>query len=198
MSRRGKKARPGVAMLAGAALLLALVLAYAGALNWGRSPAPTIGGAFTLQSSDGRTVTDRDFRGKYLLIYFGYTTCKDVCPITLAALGDAMTRLGRTADQVQPVFITVDPAHDTPAVMRAYVRQFSPRLEGLTGTAAQIDAVTANYHVMRIRHGTTIDHSSVIYVIGPEGNYLSPIPADAPPSAMAVLVAQAVMHAEAP
>src|SRR4029077_7237917 len=100
--------------------------------------ASLVGGPFTLRDGNGRTVTERDFRGKYMLVYFGYTFCPDVCPTTLNEMSEALDRLGPKADRVQPIFITVDPKRDTPAVVKQYVTAFTPRLIGLTGTPEQI------------------------------------------------------------
>jgi len=117
-------------------LLVALLLLGIGGFLWlnGEAGGPVVGGPFTLVSGDGHTVTDRDFRGKYLLVYFGYTYCPDVCPTTLNAVAGALDKLGSTADRLQPLFITVDPRRDTPEVIKQYTAAFSPRLLGLTGT----------------------------------------------------------------
>ena len=152
-----------------------------------------IGGPFTLVASpDGRTVTDRDFRGRYVLLYFGYTLCPDVCPTTLAQVAAALDLMGPDADRIRPVFVTVDPARDTPPVVRAYVAAFSPKLVGLTGTPAQIAAVEAEYRVYAERHVTgpgpedyTMDHSSILYLIDPRGNFVEVLPADATAAALA-------------
>ncbi len=151
-----------------------------------------IGGPFTLTDGDGRTVTDRDLRGRYLLVYFGYTFCPDVCPTTLNALAGALTAMGRDADRVTPVFITVDPERDTPSVLRSYVAAFSPRLRGLTGTPAQIATVEREYRVYAARHVTgpgpgdySMDHTSLIYLMDPRGRFVSVVRADQAPAEMA-------------
>jgi protein SCO1/2 len=168
-------------------LLVALLLLGTGAFLWlnGEAGGPAIGGKFTLVSGDGRTVTDRDFRGKYLLVYFGYTYCPDVCPTTLNAVAGALDKLGPTADRLQPLFITVDPRRDTPAVIKQYAAAFSPRLLGLTGTPAEIAAVAKEYHVYYAEHRTgpgpndySMDHSSILYLMGPDGQFIAPIRAD--------------------
>lgn len=128
-------------------ILIAILLLGTGTFLWlnGNAGGPTVGGPFTLESSSGHAVSDRDFRGKYMLVYFGYTYCPDVCPTTLNAVADALDRMGKRADDLQPLFITVDPRRDTPAVMKQYTAAFSPRLLGLTGTDAQIAAVAKEY-----------------------------------------------------
>lgn len=170
-------------------MLVALLLLGTGAFLWlnGEAGGPPVGGPFTLvDSNTGHMVTDRDFRGKYLLVYFGYTYCPDVCPTTLNAVARGLDRLGKKADDLQPVFITVDPQRDTPAVMKQYTAAFTPRLVGLTGTPTQIAAVAKEYHVYYARHQTgpgpndySMDHSSILYLMGPDGRFIAPIRADA-------------------
>jgi protein SCO1/2 len=168
-------------------LLVALLLLGTGAFLWlnGNAGGPVVGGPFTLVSGDGHTVTDRDFRGKYLLVYFGYTYCPDVCPTTLNAVADALDKLGSSADRLQPLFITVDPRRDTPQVIKQYTADFSPRLLGLTGTPAEIAAVAKEYHVYYAEDRTgpgpndySMDHSSILYLMGPDGHFIAPIRAD--------------------
>ena len=175
-------------------LLVALLLLGTGAFLWlnGEAGGPTVGGPFTLVSGDGHTVTDRDFRGKYLLVYFGYTYCPDVCPTTLNAVAGALDKLGSTADRLQPLFITIDPRRDTPAVVKQYAAAFSPRLLGLTGTPAEIAAVAKEYHVYYAEHRTgpgpndySMDHSSIIYLMGRDGRFIAPIRADGTSAEMA-------------
>lgn len=182
-----------IALAACAAILLA------GGLFWLARPAGEagIGGPFQLEGADGHAVTDRAFRGKYMLVYFGYATCPDVCPTTLADVAAALDALGARGAAVQPVFITIDPARDTPAVLGPYVANFSPRFVGLTGTAEQVAAVAREYRVYYARHRTgdgpndyTMDHSSILYLMGPDGAFITPIPADEPPAAMAADIAR--------
>jgi cytochrome oxidase Cu insertion factor (SCO1/SenC/PrrC family) len=156
-----------------------------------------IGGPFQLVDSAGHPVTDQAFRGKYMLVYFGYTFCPDVCPTTLADVATALDKLGPRAGEVQPLFITVDPQRDTPAVVGQYAANFSPRLVGLTGTADQIAAVAHAYRVYYARHRTgdgpgdyTMDHSSILYLMGPDGHFIAPIRADEQPEAMAADIAR--------
>lgn len=151
-----------------------------------------VGGPFTLTNTEGKPVTDKDFRGKFMLVYFGYTYCPDVCPTTLSDVTGALEKMGAAADRVQPVFISVDPGRDTPDVMRQYVSAFSPRLKGLTGTPEQIAAVAKEYHVYYASHAAspgatdyTVDHSSILYVMGPNGQFVGVIRADSGPEAIA-------------
>ena len=182
-------------------LLVAVLLLGAGGFLWltGAAGGPSVGGPFTLVNDNGKTVTDRDFRGKYMLVYFGYTYCPDVCPTTLNAIAQAMDRLGAKAKDVQPIFITVDPHRDTPAVMKQYVNAFSPSLIGLTGTPEQIAAVAKEYRVYYAKHVTgpgpndyTMDHSSIIYMMGPNGKFIAPVAASDSPAEMAKDIARLV------
>jgi protein SCO1/2 len=136
-----------------------------------------IGGPFHLVNQDGRDVTDADFRGRWMLVYFGYTYCPDVCPTELQTIAAALDKLGANAKAVAPVFITVDPARDTPQVLKNYVKLFDSRLVGLTGTPQQIADVAKRYHVYYARAGDgnsanyTMDHSSFLYLMDPSGHF---------------------------
>ncbi len=171
------------------AVLLAVLLIGAGGFLWlssgGRDNPLGIGGPFTLLDGNGQTVTDKDFRGKYMLVYFGYTFCPDVCPTTLNAVADAMDKLGPAGSSIQPLFITVDPKRDTPAVVKQYTAAFGPKIEGLTGTPEEIAEVAKEYRVYYAEHRTgpgpndySMDHSSVLYLMGPNGDFVAPVRAD--------------------
>ncbi len=145
---------------------------------WNREP---IGGPFALTDQTGATRTDADFRGKILLVYFGFTYCPDVCPTDLQEIAAAVDRLGPAGDAVQPLFITVDPERDTPAHLKDYVALFHPRLVGLTGSAAAIKdaarAYRAYYAKVPLDKGAyTVDHSAFIYLMGRDGHYLGFFP----------------------
>ena len=114
----------------------------------------TVGGPFTLTAPDGTTVTDETYRGKWLLVFFGYTSCPDICPTTLSEIAAALELLGPDAAKLQPIFITVDPERDTPEVMGRYTGAFDPRIVGLTGSPQQIAAVAAQYGAYSERHNT--------------------------------------------
>jgi protein SCO1/2 len=196
---RGKRLRLAI----GVALGLALAAGVAADL-WLRSEthqvestgSALIGGPFSLVDPAGKPVTDRDFRGRYMLIYFGYTHCPDVCPITLAKVAAALQMLGPRADHVQPIFITVDPRRDTPEVIGRYATQFSPRILGLTGSPAQIAAVERAYKVYASAESTpaqldaAIDHTSILYLMGPDGRFIAPVRIDGSPAEVATDVAR--------
>ena len=138
-----------------------------------------IGGPFALQDKSGKTITDKDFRGKLMLVYFGYTYCPDVCPTTLGVMGQALDKL--TPDerkQVAALFITVDPERDTQKVVGDYAANFAPDLVGLTGAPEAVQSVEREYHVYAKKHeekdgSYSMDHSSIIYVMGKDGGYRS-------------------------
>src|SRR5579863_8824306 len=127
-------------------LVVAVLIMGTGAFFWlSGGSASLVGGPFTLEDGAGKQVSDHDFRGKYMLVYFGYTFCPDVCPTTLNEVADALEQLGAKANELQPIFITVDPKRDTPAVVKQYVTAFTPQLIGLTGTTEQIAEVAKEY-----------------------------------------------------
>lgn len=139
----------------------------------------SIGGPFTLTDQNGVLRHDSDFRGKLMLVYFGYTYCPDACPAALNTMTAALDKLGATADAVQPIFITVDPARDTPAQMKTYAANFTPRLVALTGTPTEIAAAAKAYRVyfQKVKGGGpddySMDHSAFIYLMGRDGKYLA-------------------------
>ncbi|HTP92189.1 MAG TPA: SCO family protein [Xanthobacteraceae bacterium] len=143
-------------------------------LMWGRGH---VGGPFTLIDHTGKQRTDADFRGKLLIVYFGYTTCPDICPTELMQIGLAVDKLGAAGDEVQPLFISVDPERDTPAVLAPYVAQFHPRLIGLTGTPQQIRSVADSYKAYYAKYTPPdgaiylIDHTGFVYLVGRDGQY---------------------------
>ena len=168
-------------------LLAAVLILGTGAFFWlsEGGTASLVGGPFVLEDGNGKQVTDRDFRGKYMLVYFGYTFCPDVCPTTLNEVSEALDHLGAKADRLQPIFITVDPKRDTPAVVKQYAAAFTPKLLGLTGTPDEIAKVANEYRVYYAEHRTgpgandyTMDHSSVLYLMGPDGQFIAPIRTD--------------------
>jgi protein SCO1 len=169
-------------------LLVAVLLLAAGGYLFlsGSQPAGlTVGGPFSLIDGDGKPVTDQTWHGKYMLVYFGYTFCPDVCPTTLTNLSDALDKLGAKADRIQPLFITVDPKRDTPDVVKQYAAAFGPRIIGLTGSAEQIATAAKEYRVYYAEHRTgpgpddySMDHSSVLYLMGPDGRFIAPLRAD--------------------
>lgn len=150
-----------------------------------------IGGPFTLVDGDGRTRTDAEFRGRLMLIYFGYTYCPDVCPTELQAMAQAVELLGEDASKVQPIFITVDPERDSPEVVKAYAANFGAGMIGLTGTPEQVAQAARAYRVYYRKASSEsatdylMDHSSIIYLMGPDGRFLTHFSRGAAPADMA-------------
>lgn len=151
----------------------------------------SIGGPFTLTDQDGRTVSDRDFAGKLMLVYFGFTNCPDICPTGLQTIAIAMDGLAGDAARVQPILISVDPERDTPAVLKEYVQAFHERLIGLTGTPEQIAKVAREYRVYYQKVplkesslGYSVDHSGFIYLMDGQGRYLTHFRHDVAPDEM--------------
>jgi protein SCO1/2 len=186
--RRPPFPRTILTVLAGlAALLVVLAIALVPRLSEMAPQAPSIGGPFSLVDQTGRTVTDADFRGKLMVIYFGYTFCPDVCPTTLGNLSQAYDQLSPAEQaQVVPIFITVDPERDTVDQMAQYVDAFSPALIGLTGSPDQITAVLKEFHVYAHKADEKdgnygVDHSSILYVMGKDGKYAAHFPGEVSP-----------------
>ena len=183
-----------------AVALGALVFLGAAALlggNWLR-PAELHGTAFPPGPPENFTLTSArgpvrlaEFRGAPVVLFFGYTSCPDVCPTTLSRLARATRRLGPRADRVRVVMVTVDPERDTPARLAEYTAAFDPRFIGLSGTPAQIDSVAAHFGIAHTRHpgsaaaGYTVDHTSSALVLGPDGSLCVIWPYDLAPEDMA-------------
>jgi protein SCO1/2 len=154
----------------------------------------TLGGPFELTDQNGVTRTDRDFHGSYPLIYFGFTHCPDLCPTTLAVIGQALDALAQDApekaERVLPVFVTIDPARDTVAVLKSYAASFHPQLVALTGAPDQIErmakAYGAYYAPVPIGGGDyMMDHSGFILLMGPAGEYVTHFESDITPAVLA-------------
>jgi protein SCO1/2 len=151
-----------------------------------------IGGPFELVGKDGKTVTDEDFRGRYTLVFFGFTHCPDICPAELQVMSAALEDLGDDADKVVPIFISLDPERDTPEAVTAYVESFGPDFVGLTGSREQIEKAAKAYRVSykkfqdeSMGNDYSIDHSALVYLMGPDGEFVTHIPYGTPAEKMA-------------
>lgn len=178
------------------AMALALILA---GCRGEAAPPPlegaTMGGPFTLTGHDGRRVGDRDFAGKYRIVYFGFTFCPDVCPTDLQTVAAGLRQFEASdperAARVQPIFISVDPERDTPDVLRRYVAAFHPRLIGLTGSEAEIARVARAHGVYYTREPAAengdylVDHSRMVVLYGPGGEPIAILPHDRGPDGVA-------------
>jgi protein SCO1/2 len=176
-----------IPLLVGMAVFVLGALLLAGATAWSLRPqaagevrASAIGGPFQLVDQDGKTVTDKDFLGEPLLVFFGFTHCPDVCPTTLFELSEVLNRLGPDAKRVRAAFVTVDPERDTPEVMKRYLSSFNPQLRGLTGDQAAIDGIVKAYRVyarkVPLDDGDyTMDHTAVVYLMDKSGRFVAPL-----------------------
>jgi len=146
------------------------------------------GGPFSLVDQHGKTVTDRDFLGKYVLMFFGYTYCPDVCPTTMQVIGDSLDALGEKGQNIQPVFVSVDPERDTPAELTVYLSHFHPRMIALSGPKDQIVGLADDYGAtyFKVYQGPStgdddkggkgdysINHSAAVYLMGPDGKFIT-------------------------
>lgn len=173
--------------------LIVAVLTFAAAVTsifWlHQRQTPTIGGPFELiDAATGRQVSDQAFRGKWLLVFFGYTHCPDVCPTTLSNIAESMAQLGPLAEQIQPLFITVDPERDTRDVLLDYVTAFDPRIIGLSGSAEQIAAAARAYHIYYARRvigdDYYLDHTAAVHLMRPDRTHASSFLSTADPLEM--------------
>jgi protein SCO1 len=193
------------------ALLLALLIGLAAGIMTavvialvpgGPPPGPTtapastgraaIGGPFSLTDGSGQAVTEKDFAGKPMLVFFGFTNCPDVCPAGLQVLAAALDRLGDKAQGVSPLFITVDPERDTPELVGKYAKSFHPRIVGLSGTPEQVAAVVKAYRVYARKQPSegsaaeyNMDHSSFFYLMDANGAYVKHFPHSVDPAELA-------------
>ena len=184
-----------------AALAAAVAILTVAVLLWARtSPVPAgplagsgVGGAFALVDQDGRAVTHRTYAGKWRLMYFGYTFCPDVCPVDVQKIAQGMKAFAHDdparAAKVVPIFVTVDPERDTPAVLKTFVRAFSPTMVGLTGTPAQAEAARKAFRVYAKKAGTgrdyLVDHTAITYLMDPANQPVSFLDHGATPQAIA-------------
>ncbi len=159
------------------------------------APQP-VGGPFSLTDHTGQPVSDDDFRGRYMLVYFGFIFCPDICPTELSTMVRAIRALGPAGDEIVPMLITIDPARDTPEALANYVSLFDERLIGLTGTDAEIAEVADAYRVFYARVPSEadsehylMDHSAFVYLMGPDGQNVAVFPQGVGPDRMAEALA---------
>ncbi len=190
--------KPGYA---GALALALFAAAFAGVfavLNGGERPqsegTALIGGPFSLKDTSGKRVTDRDFRGKLMLVLFGYAHCPDVCPTELQIVSTVMDMLGPDANKVAPVFISVDPKRDTPDALSSYMKNFSPAITALTGDENDVASAAKAYRVYYRKAGESgageysVDHSAFFYLMDSEGKYVTHFSFNTAPDAMLAVI----------
>ncbi len=171
-----------VLFIAGFAAAYSYRFTPGGSFSQGRA---LIGGPFSLSDSSGKRVTEHDFQGKLMLVFFGYTHCPDVCPTELQNMSDVIGKLGPDAKQIAPIFISVDPARDTPRAVADYVGNFSPQIIGLTGTQDEVASAAKAYRVYFKKAGGSqgnyfVDHSAFIYLMDRNGKYITHFMFNAP------------------
>jgi len=177
------------AFLAGLVIFLGVILFMTQYQGPGGS-ASAIGGPFKLVDQNGKTITEEDFKGHPLLVFFGYTHCPDICPTTLFEMSEVLHALGKDADGVNALFITVDPERDTAPVMKDYLSSFDPHLRGATGDQKAIDAVEKAYRVYAKKVLTdkgdySMDHTALVYLMDKQGRFVAPFKLDRKPAAAA-------------
>lgn len=177
---------PAAAFLFGlAALVLAAVWTLAPPATGNRTS--SVGGPFSLTTMEGKRFTDRDVLGAPTLVFFGFTHCPDICPTKLMELSEVLRAAGDKANAVRALFITVDPARDTPEALKSYLSSFDPRIIGLTGTQEEIDAVVKAYRAYSKRVPTssgdyTMDHTAIIYLMDKRGDFIGSFNIERPPA----------------
>ena len=167
-------------LLIAAVLVMMLMLVFAGVALFKRNAptpqSPQLDTSFSLTDENGRPTTQEDYSGRYKLVFFGFTHCPDICPLHLQTIGETLDLLGDKAEQVAPLFITLDPARDTLEVLRTYTDYFHPALIGLRGTESQTTAITKGFRLYASKvpteDGYTLDHSALTYLLSPEGDYI--------------------------
>jgi protein SCO1/2 len=182
-SRARRLALPIVALTIGVVALATAV--YLTILPRGGS-AVSVGGPFSLVAGDGRTVTDRDMRGAPYLVFFGFTHCPDICPTKLFQMSEVFRAMGANGDKVRALFITVDPERDTPELMKSYVSSFDGRIIGLTGDRAAIDKAVRDFRAYAKKVPTkdgdyTMEHTSLVYLMGKDGAFIGAFNLERPP-----------------
>jgi cytochrome oxidase Cu insertion factor (SCO1/SenC/PrrC family) len=157
----------------------------------GKALLAALGGPFSLTDQRGRAVTDRDFHGRVVVLFFGYTFCPDICPTDLQIVAEALDKLGPRADGVQPLFVTIDPQRDSPAQLAEFTALFSPRILGLTGTPEQIADAAKRYRVYYAKanggdgDAYTMDHSAFFYLLDRQGKLAEVLPHATPADRLA-------------
>lgn len=178
---------PLVVFLVGALALAAAAFITFAPTRPGQSAASSVGGPFTLTTQDGKTLTDKDLRGAPFLLFFGFTHCPDVCPTKLFEISEALRAAGTKGEKLRALFVSVDPERDTPEVMKSYLGSFDPRIIGLTGDRAAIDAAVKAYRAyakkVPLKEGDyTMDHTALVYLMDKRGEFVGAFNIEQPPA----------------
>jgi cytochrome oxidase Cu insertion factor (SCO1/SenC/PrrC family) len=158
-----------------------------------------VGGPFSMINQNGEAVTEKNFAGQYMLVFFGFTFCPDVCPTQLQVMTEALNQMGSKADKITPVFVSVDPERDTPQAVKTYVSNFHPRMVGLTGSSEQVQQMTKAYRVFyqKVENAKrpqdyTMDHSAILYLMGPDGAFKGHFTAENDPAKLAAEIVKII------
>jgi protein SCO1/2 len=178
---------PLVVFLAGALALAAAAIITFTPARQGQTGTASVGGPFALTTQDGTTLTDRELRGAPFLVFFGFTHCPDICPTKLFEISETLRAAGSQGAKLRALFVTVDPERDTAAVMKSYLGSFDPRIVGLTGDRAAIDATIKAYRAysrkVPLKDGDyTMDHTALVYLMGKDGSFIGAFNMERPPA----------------
>lgn len=178
---------PLVVFLIGALALAAAAIITFSPRQQGQGVASSVGGPFSLTTAEGKALTDKDLRGAPFLVFFGFTHCPDVCPTKLFEISEALRAAGAKGEKLRALFISVDPARDTPEAMKSYLGSFDPRIIGLTGSQADIDATVKAYRayakkVPQKDGDYTMDHTALVYLMDKNGGFVGAFNIEQPPA----------------
>ncbi|RDJ26970.1 SCO family protein [Bosea caraganae] len=178
---------PLVVFLIGALALAAAAIVTFSPRQQGQSLASSVGGPFTLTTAEGKSLSDKELRGAPFLVFFGFTHCPDVCPTTLFSISEMMRAAGTKGEKLRALFVSVDPERDTPDVMKSYLGSFDPRIVGLTGSQADIDATVKAYRayakkVPQKDGDYTMDHTALVYLMDKNGGFVGSFNIEQPPA----------------
>jgi protein SCO1/2 len=190
MSNKARLAVALAAFVVSAAFLVVAILYSLPERGLVSTQPSSVGGAFQMVNQDGRAVTEADYKGKPHLVFFGFTHCPDICPTALFEISEVLRRLGPDAEKAGAVFVSVDPERDTPEKLKLYLSSFHPRISALTGTTAQVEAMTRSYRVFAKKvpldgGGYTMDHSAIVYLMDKNGHFVAPFNLKRTPDAAA-------------
>ena len=178
---------PFVVFLVGALALAAAAIITFSPPRQGQSGTASVGGPFALTTQDGKTLTEKDLRGAPFLVFFGFTHCPDICPTKLFEISETLRAAGPKGEKLRALFVSVDPERDTAEVMKSYLGSFDPRIVGLTGDRAAIDATIKAYRAyskkVPLKDGDyTMDHTALVYLMGKDGGFIGAFNIERPPA----------------
>jgi protein SCO1/2 len=178
---------PFIVFLVGALALAAAAIITFSPARQGQSGTASVGGPFALTTQDGKTLTDKDLRGAPFLVFFGFTHCPDICPTKLFEISETLRAAGPKGEKLRALFVSVDPERDTAEVMKSYLGSFDPRIVGLTGDRAAIDATIKAYRAyskkVPLKDGDyTMDHTALVYLMGKDGSFIGAFSIERPPA----------------